>query len=252
MVRPVRVGVEWVNLFHHDDPDCRQPDLRYSDALAESFLMGMRSFGHDDVFDWGNDNAWSSDFDHPDFGGDSLRWSDNVHLCFFAGHGGQFHFDEQLAFNLGFSSRHNPPDLAPCRTLSPQWRLGAGRLKWFVLDSCQVVGDTVPANIVECWGPPMQGLHLLLGFIDVQRVGPSTHNRRVTFASDICRGWPLASAWLDTAYSWDNPNEEPSRPIAIAAGASRDEALNRRDNETLDWQFFDVTSTRWLAWKWRG
>ena len=252
MANAVRVGVEWTNLFHQDDPLCNNANLHYSADAAEGFLLAMRSRGHDDIFDWGNDNAWSSDFDHPDFGGDSLRWSDNVHFCYFAGHGGQFHFDDKLAFNIGFSSRHNPPDLAVCRSMSPQWRLGANRLKWFALDSCQVVTDTVAAHIAEVWGEPMQGVHLVLGFIDVQFSGPEGRNRRVSFGLDICGGWPIANAWLDTGYGWDNPTQGPSRPIAIAAGFTRDEAINRRENETLGWLWFDVRATNWLAWKWRG
>jgi hypothetical protein len=254
MAHSVRIGVEWTNKFHHDDKDCDEVDSPYSSLSAEGFLATMRSFGHEQIFDWGNDNAWWSDFDHPDFGGDSLNWSDNVHFCYFAGHGGQFHFEGKLAMNIAFSSRHNPPNPenhAPCRSLSPHWRLGAKRLKWFVFDSCVTVKDTDPNHIVEVWGGPMQGVHLLFGFIDLNWVGPTNHMLRAMFATDICKGKALANAWLDTAYAWVN-HDQPNRPIAIAAGVSRDDAINRRENETLDWVPFDVASTNWLAWKWRG
>ena len=36
-----------------------------------------------------------------------------------------------------------------------------------------------------------------------------------------------------------------------AAGASQEEAINRRESETLNWRDFDVRSTSWLAWKYR-
>jgi hypothetical protein len=256
MAHSVRVGVEWINRYHRDEkPQCPQKavDLLYSRDIAEGFLMVMRSFGHEQIFDWGNDNAWQTDFDHPDFGGDSLNWSDNVHFCYFSGHSDTFHFEMKLAMQIGFSSPHNPTIVA-CGSLSPQWRLGAKRLKWFVLDSCQMVKDTDPNHIVEEWGGPMQGLHVLFGFIDLQWVGQATHNRRMLFANDICKGKALANAWVDTSYGWDNPGDQQhtSRPIAIAAGVSRDDAINRRENETLDWVSFDVASTNWLAWKWRG
>jgi Family of unknown function (DUF6345) len=246
-----RIGIEWVEKFHQDDPICKHPDLRYSGHAAESFLAAMRSFGHDDIFNWGNDNAWSSDFDHPDFGGNSLNRIDNVHFCCFAGHGGQSKFDGKPVQNLAFSSRHAPPDLAPCFTMSAQWRLGVKWLKWFLLDSCVMVKNTDPNHVVEVWGNPMQGVHLLFGFIGIQRVSPNTHNRRVWFADDICRGRSLANAWLDTAFHWENPNEPVTSPIAIAAGASRDEAIHRREHETLGWLYYNVASTNWLAWKWR-
>ena len=77
-------------------------------------------------------------------------------------------------------------------------------------------------------------------------------HQRVSFAFDICKGRALANAWLDTAFRWENPKDPVNRPIAIAAGATRDEAINRREYENLDWAMFNVASTRWLAWKWRG
>ncbi len=248
-----RVGVEWIEAYHEAGPPCRpEADLHYLGHIAWSFLAAMGSFGHHEVFNWGNTNAWSSDFDHPDFGGDSLNWSDNVHFCYFAGHGRESGFEGKRVQALAFSSNHTPPNLAPCFTMSAQWRLGVKALKWFVLDSCQVVLNTNPDHIWKRWAEPMQGIHLLLGFIDINRVGPNTYNRRVSFAFDICRGRALANAWLDTAYGWEHPDDPVTRPIAIAAGASRDEAINRREYEILDWGIFNVASTNWLAWKWRG
>jgi hypothetical protein len=254
----IRVGVEWVEIYRLSSQPCKpESDLHYSGHVAWSFLAAMGSFGHHEIFNWGNDDAWSSDFDHPDFGGDSLNWSDNVHFCYFGGHGGHIGWKIDPTHSkriqaLAFSSNHTPPDYAPCMSLSVQWRLGINRLKWFLIDSCKMVANTDPNHIVEVWAEPMQGIHLLLGFIDIQWVGADTYNRRVAFAFDICRGRSLANAWLDTAFHWDHHSNQITRPIAIAAGATRDEAINRREYETLDWAPFNVTSTSWLAWKWRG
>ena len=41
----------------------------------------MASYSHTSVFDWGDQNAWETDFRSPAFGGDSVDWSDNVHFC---------------------------------------------------------------------------------------------------------------------------------------------------------------------------
>lgn len=250
-----RIGVEWIKKYQQSpDPCKRPPDLRYSEDVAVSFLAAMNAFGHHEVvFNWGNDNAWPSDFEHPDFGGDSLNWSDNVHFCYYTGHGRNHQHAGKGVQLLGFSSNHTSPSSpVPCCTLSAQWRLGVKQLKWFVIDSCVMVQNTDPNHVVEVWGGPMQGIHLVLGFIDLNRVGPNAYNQRVLFAFDICRGRALANAWLDTAFWWENPNDPLTHPIAIAAGASRDEAINRREYETLDWAIFDVASTNWLAWKWRG
>ena len=56
---------------------------------------------------------------------------------------------------------------------------------------------------------------------------------------------------FDAAY-WRGRNDEVNRPIAIAAGESRDDAINRRENETLNYRDAAVRSTAWLAWKWRS
>ena len=48
----------------------------------------------------------------------------------------------------------------------------------------------------------------------------------------------------DLANSFDGP-------IAIAFGANRTMAILRRDFETINWRDIDVSSTGWLAWKWR-
>jgi hypothetical protein len=250
----VRVGVEWINVFHHDSVstsdhrECEAPDLPYMNALAEDFLLAMRSYGHQDIFDWGNDNAWSSDFNHPDFGGDSLNWSDNVHFCYFAGHTGQS-YPHTPGFNIGFSSRHNPPSLPPCRSMTTHWKLGAKRLKWFAIDGCYLVTSTTASHILDTWSGPMQGIHLILGFINLNHIWPDTHNRRISFAYDICRGRPIANAWLDWAYFWRD--DLGTRPIAIAAGFTRDEAIARREGENLNWLWYNVRETDWLAWKWR-
>jgi hypothetical protein len=98
----------------------------------------------------------------------------------------------------------------------------------------------------------MQGVHLVLGFVDVSRIGPSTYNRRVVFVDRICRGTPIGKSWIDTAYGWDNPSDPVTRPIVIAAGATREEAINRRDGETLGWLYYDIRAVGYLAWAWRN
>jgi hypothetical protein len=56
----VRTGVEWVNKFHAGG--CNQANLDYCDDQAEGFYNEMGNHGHTKVFDWGDDNAWETDF----------------------------------------------------------------------------------------------------------------------------------------------------------------------------------------------
>jgi Family of unknown function (DUF6345) len=116
-----RVGVEWVDTFHDDA--CKQANLSYCDDQAEGFYNTMGGHGHTRVFDWGQDNAWETDFTAPSAGGDARSWSDNVHFCLYDSHGGNW--DNIL--HISFAHQHRF-----CMSSSNDWELGAGMLKWMV------------------------------------------------------------------------------------------------------------------------
>jgi len=236
MAVTVRVGVDWVNTFHSGA--CNQNNLDYRDDHAEGFYNRMGAHGHARAFDWGNDNAWETDIKHPNFGGDSLSWSDNVHFFYYADHGGNWGNVMHLAF---------PTMQANCLASSDQWKLGVKSLKWLVLDCCEAVLNTTSGHICAVWIPPLQGAHMVFGFIGLGHDSWFTRGMGSDFGDDAGGGGRLANAWLDRAYSWwldDNP-------IAIAAGASQGEAVNRRENECINWRDVNVSATHWLAWKYR-
>jgi hypothetical protein len=232
----VRVGVEWVNDFH--DNACQQNDLSYCDDQVVGFLDTMGDHGHVKVFNWGNDNAWETDFRHPDFGGDSLNWSDDVHFCMVNDHGG----NDGTFVSFFFSNAH-----ANCSVRSDQMRLGRKNLKWLAALGCDAVLNTTASHIVGIWIGPMQGVHIVCGFIGTAADSWWTSDLGEEFGDDICDGDTIAGAWVANAYSWWTGDDS----IAIAAGATRDEAINRREHETLNWRDVNVASTRWLAWKYR-
>jgi hypothetical protein len=234
----VSVGVEWVDSFH--DNACSQHDLSYCDDQVNGFYGHMGDHGHIQVFDWGNDNAWETDFRAPDFGGggDSLNWSDNVNFCMVNDHGGNF--DNVISFY--FSNPH--PN---CSVSSTTMRLGAKNLKWIAALGCDAVLNTNADHIVAVWGGPMQGVHIVCGYIGTAADAWWTRNLGADFADDICDGGTIAGSWVADAYSfWTG-----DKSIAIAAGVSQEDAENRRDNETLNWRDWNVASTNWLAWKYR-
>lgn len=236
-VLTVRVGVEWVDTFHADK--CKQANLSYCGDQAEGFYNTMGSHGHVKVFDWGQDNAWETDFTHPDFGGDSLDWSDNVHFCMFDSHGGNW--DDIL--HIAFAAQHRF-----CFSSSDEWRLGAKSLKWMIFAGCDAVLGTSPAQVGGVWFGPMQGVHIVMGYLGTSADSWWTAGLGSDVAGDVCGGGAIATSWVDRAYSfWTGDHS-----IAIAAGATQDEAINRRENETLNWRDYAVTSTSWLAWKWRS
>jgi uncharacterized protein DUF6345 len=165
-----------------------------------------------------------------------LNWSDNVNFCYFADHGGNW----SNVVHIAFSKAHNE-----CLGASDTWKLGVKNLKWLVLDICDGTLDTTASAVVDVWGGPMQGIHMIFTFVGT--TSPWSASEGSDFGADAGNGAALANAWLDRTYGSSIGNT----PITIAAGASRDEAINRREYETIYWRDYAVTSTAWLAWKWR-
>jgi hypothetical protein len=226
----VRTGVEWINTF---SGPCKQNNLTYRENDAEGFQNAMASYGNTSVFDWGDQNAWETDFRSPAFGGDSFNWSDNVHFCYFTDHGS----NGGGIFNIYFTAQHQS-----CFGSSDQWQLGANTLKWIVFDVCDLVLGTDAASVSQ-WFGPMQGVHIVFGFVNL---GYDDGGRGTAFGNDAGSGAALSNAWMVDGVGSDTRQTA----IAIAAGATQAEAINRRENETIDWRDYDVTSTTWLAWKW--
>ncbi len=226
----VTTGVEWINTF---SGPCKQHNLSNRANDAEGFQAAMASAGNTSVFDWGDDNAWETDFRAPAFGGDSLNWSDNVNFCYFTDHGG----NSGSVFNIAFTAKHDN-----CLGTSDQWTLGAKSLKWVVFDTCDLVLDTTVGSIVE-WFGPMQGVHIVFGFVGL---GYDDGGRGSSFGSDAAADAPLSNAWLDDAIA----SGADQTAIAIAAGPTQGEAILRRDSESIAWRDWAVTATDWIAWKW--
>ena len=245
----IRVGAEWVN--YHANSSCKQVILDYRDDHAKLFCAMMKIAGHkavtndsdsinnpDKVFCWGNDNAWESDFRHPDFGGDSLNWADNVHFLFYSNHGG----NSGSTMRICFSKPHNN-----CRSFTSQWKLGDKMLKWLVLDCCDCVLNTSTSHLSTVWFPPAHGIHMIFGFVGEGTDGADNSFLGFIFGAEAAVGSKLSNAWLDVASaSYDDV------AIAMAYGKTKEEAINRRENETINWRDYDVESANWLAWKWRG
>jgi Family of unknown function (DUF6345) len=227
----VTTGVEWVNTF--SGPCKPGPNLSNRADVAEGFQNAMAAQGNTAVFDWGDQNAWETDFRTPANGGDSLNWSDNVNFCYFADHGG----NGSNVFQVGFTAQHDN-----CRGSSDTWQLGAKSLKWMVFDTCDLVLGTDAGSVSE-WFSAMAGVHLVFGFV---ATAYDDGGRGAAFGADAAAGDTLSDAWLSDAVA-SGPDQTA---IAIAAGASQAEAVMRRDFECIPWVGFDVTATTWLAWKW--
>jgi hypothetical protein len=242
MTRSVTFAVEW-NSESSAGTDCSFEAVATNENLAAALFAAMAKRGHSSTFLWGNGNAWASDWDHPDFGGDSLNWTDNVEMMLWSGHGIVPGSDEGILF---------PSNHPSCASMLASWKLGAKRLRWVILDCCDVVRGNDAASIrASVLGSPTNaasGVHIILSLIGDMWSGIDT-NRGFEFAWAASDGVPIGSAWLDAA--WARSGDNVNKPIVIAFGWDRDDAIRRRDFETLDARDGGV-DPNWVAWKWRS
>lgn len=235
---PIISGVEWNSTSPMIGTGCEFDALGEAENVATGFGISMALRGHSLAFAFGNANARATDFDHPDFGGDSLNGIDNVHMAYFSGHG------FVTGGGILFASNHNS-----CASFFASWRLGVKKLRWLVLDCCDAVKGTDNNSVIGPWDGPSQGVHIIFTLVGNEYPSFGT-GRGSAFANTISDGGVLAHAWLDAAFS--RSGADVNRPIAIAFGASREEANQRLESETLSARDLGPVASNWLAWKWRG
>jgi hypothetical protein len=166
-----RIGVDWVNNYHG-----RADDLKNNDNNAEGFynkLSGVK------WFDFGDDNAWDTDFEQsgtgtPSAGSDTL-YADNVDIVFFSGHG-------WIYFGV---ATHDNGSAAPS-----EMALGNGICRYLVVDSCEAMSDAGTSR----WKPIFKGLRAMFGF---KTNTSDSGDRGEKFANYLNGGH-----WMDDAWKW--------------------------------------------------
>ena len=234
------------------------PDLPYRIEAARRFRDWYNRAGFPLVTRWENDDVWNTDFtDGPGKDLDPSGGSDIPNIYLFAGHG----------------SCQNPPGatdpdfLVTCSHgagmftdigASSRWGNAGGRLQFAFIDaSCPM--DLI--SLSNNWWPTFQGLHIATG-----HSGTATHDTLdspsrpaefavrttgsvTTFLGFVISTTPATSvsqSWMDTGLI---DVQDQVCAVAIANDATRDSAIDRRDNEF-------VTSGRsnpsgnWYAWRW--
>lgn len=232
------VGVEWINKF--PEP-CRQNTLSYCDDTAVGFLAGMVVRGHTEGFNWGNQNAFETDFRETTLGGDDGNWVDTVDFAHFSSHGGTDTSTNVFTGNFGGMN-------AACTWRSDQARYGNNfNLEWLIIDACNSL--ELSGDIVAVWHNTFQRLHMIFAFTDLVSDSWWTGGRGLGFGLRAGNNAKLSNAWLDSSYSFWADDD----PVALAAGRSRDDAIHRRDNERVNSNLSDIphNEIRHYAWKWR-
>lgn len=229
------------------------PDLPFSAPMANSVANWFSFVGFPNVSRWTNGNVWGSDFrDGTDM--DPGGGSDAPNIYFYNGHG--ICQNPPKATDPDFITvcgNFGKPDTTTIGT-STRWGNNGGKLQFAIIDaSCPM--DLV--SIANQWFPVLQGIHIAVGHSGSASADTLNSNRRGTdFASEIALP-PFFSFFfqpMSVGDAWMTAGTEDIQSggccaVAIAAGETEADAVDRRDNEKVTDGRSNPTPN-WAAWRW--
>jgi Family of unknown function (DUF6345) len=178
---PLEAGTSWIGL---------SGGLSGSQANAKGFVDGLKADGWSINFNWGDANAWESDWRRNDD-----TWVDAADFVFYTGHASMDGWtlaspdDGSLTFNEVGAAPAAPGDL---------W--GQQDLEWIVIAACGPLQDKVLASgggdVLARWDGAFDGLHTLMGYGAITFDNTDEGKRIVKYARG---GTPLIDAWFRTA-----------------------------------------------------
>lgn len=152
----IEVGVEWI--VHYDDLD----DLPYSDDSAEGFYYRLGDAGWSENFNWGDDQAFETDFkrDDPPWYGYDYGVVDKADIVWFSGHGDT----GRLRFNIAVDDLYLMQYPNPTGNPSNEARWGDLDLEWIFLSSCKNLNRGSGSYKTNYdFGLALNGIHLICG-----------------------------------------------------------------------------------------
>jgi hypothetical protein len=196
-INPYEAGTSWIGQIG---------GLGGSRNNAQGFVDGLRDAGWNVNFNWGDCNAWESDWHENDD-----YYVDAADFVFYTGHAG-----------LDGWNLVNPADCGADYLTSPEaggppdvW--GRQDLEWFIVAACGPLQDDILAagggDVLTRWGGAFDGLHILMGYGAVTFDNEEEGQRVVRYARE---GQTLVNAWFRTAQEIqpsDNGYSAPDGPI---------------------------------------
>lgn len=180
-VNPSEAGTSWIGL---------SGGLAGSQANAQGFVDGLAADGWNINFNWGDGNAWESDWRRNDD-----TWVDAADFVFYTGHADRNGWvlaspdDGSLTFGEVGAAPATPGDL---------W--GGQDLEWVVVAACGPLQDELLAagggDVLARWDGAFDGLHTLMGYGAITFDNTEEGDRLVKYAK---QGTPLIDAWFRTA-----------------------------------------------------
>lgn len=182
-------GTSWIGL---------SGGLGGSQKNAQGFVDELAAIGWNIRFNWGDANAWESDWRKNDD-----TWVDAVDFVFYTGHANSDGWvlaapdDTFLHFTETAGSR----DL---------W--GAKNLEWAVIAACGPLQDELVGSggdVLDRWRNAFDGLHILMGYAQVTYDNEEEGKRLIQYAK---AGSTIIQSWFRTAQEI-----QPSDPIWAGA-----------------------------------
>jgi hypothetical protein len=194
---PFEAGTSWIGL---------SGGLAGSQANAQGFVDGLAADGWLVNFNWGDANAWESDWRRNDD-----TWVDAADFVFYTGHANLDGWvlsapdDAALTSAEVGASPATPGDL---------W--GQQDLEWVIVAACGPLQDEILAkgggDVLGRWDGAFDGLHSLMGYGAITIDNTEEGKRVVQYAR---QGTPVIDAWLRTGQEIqpsDNGAKAPDGP----------------------------------------
>ncbi|HVF13205.1 MAG TPA: DUF6345 domain-containing protein [Acidimicrobiales bacterium] len=191
---PFEAGTSWIG---------ESGGLTGSKKNAQGFVDGLQSDGWNVNFNWGDKNAFESDWRANDD-----VWVDNADFVFYTGHASMNGWvlakpdDTLLHFNEIGGSPGNPGDL---------W--GQQDLEWVIVAACGPLQDDLLSagggSATNRWDGAFDGLHTLMGYGAVTYDNEDEGKTVVAYARG---GTPIIDAWFRTAQEIQPATNSSSAP----------------------------------------
>jgi hypothetical protein len=236
--RPWEAGTSWIG---------QSGGLAGSQANAQGFVDEWAAAGWHIDFNWGDGNAWESDWRRND-----EQWVDNADFVFYTGHANQNGWvlsnpdDGFLDFSEVGANPQTPGDL---------W--GQSDLEWAVIAACGPLQDDLLApgggDVLARWDGAFDGMHILMGYGAVT-FDNSDEGRKI---SQYAKGGStLIDAWFRTAKEIQPATNGVAAPDGpnVWVGAMWVGKAGVDPANDHAWDFgsvsADPTSPTWLAAMW--
>jgi Family of unknown function (DUF6345) len=180
---PYEAGTSWIG---------KLGGLNGSQQNAKGFVDGLSGDGWHVNFNWGDANAWKSDW-----GRNDDTWVDAADFVFYTGHANK---DGWVLTRPGTTHLEQlGPDVAGSAPATPGDRWGQQDLEWITVAACGPLQDDILAtgggDVLQRWDGAFDGLHILMGYGAITFDNEVEGAKLVKYARE---GTPLIDAWFRT------------------------------------------------------